>query len=144
MKKVVCIVSRFNEEITEKLLAGAVSTFQKGGILKTDIDIHHVPGAFEVPFALRVALDQKVYKGAVVLSCVVKGGTDHDEYVAGSLTDGVSKLSLEYKIPVGYGVITANNWRQAIERSGGKLGNRGEDAARACLEMMNLAEKVNQ
>jgi 6,7-dimethyl-8-ribityllumazine synthase len=142
--RIACLVSRFNEEITEKLLEGAIDGFESEGVRKSQIDVFKVPGAFELPIALQSALLTKRYRGAVVLSSVIKGGTDHDQYVARALTDGISRLSLQFKTPVTYGVITANTWRQALERAGGRLGNRGKHAALACLEMIDLIKRMRE
>ncbi len=143
-KKIACLVSRFNPEITEKLLRGALRGLKAAGIAETKIDVVKVPGAFELPIALQAALRTKRYTGAIVLSAIVKGGTDHDQYVARALTEGIMRLSLDHKRPVTYGVITAGTWHQALERSGGKHGNRGKDAALACLEMIGLLEKMKK
>ena len=143
-KKIVCLVSRFNSEITEKLLRGAFQALNGAGITNAKIDVVKVPGAFELPIALQAALRTKRYAGAIVLSAIVKGGTDHDQYVARALTEGIVRLSLDNKRPVTYGVITAGTWRQALERSGGKHGNRGKNAALACLEMIGLLEKMKK
>jgi 6,7-dimethyl-8-ribityllumazine synthase len=143
-RKVVCLVSRFNSEITERLLKGALKGLRSRGVSGTRVDVVKVPGAFELPIALQGALSTKRYAGAVVLSAIVKGGTDHDQYVAGALTDGILRLSLDHRVPVTYGVITAGTWRQALERSGGKHGNRGQDAALACLEMIEHLEKMKR
>lgn len=143
-KKIICLVSRFNPEITERLLRGALKGLKSQGVSNTKIDVVKVPGAFELPIALQTALSTKRYAGAVVLSAIVKGGTDHDQYVARALTEGIARLSLDHKTPVTYGVITAGTWRQALDRSGGKHGNRGKDAALACLEMVGLLERIKK
>jgi len=139
-----CVISRFNEEITQGLLEGALEAFMEAGIEDGNVDVYQVPGAFEIPIVLKHALLTGEYAGAVVLSSVVKGDTDHDRYIARALTEGVSRLSLEFNLPVTYGVITARTWRQAVERSGGRHGNRGRDAALALLEIVNLLGKARK
>ena len=143
-KKIACVVSRFNEEITQSLLKGSLEAFEAAGLSESQLDVVWVPGAFEIPIALKNVLLTNNYSGVVVLSTVIKGDTDHDQYVASVLTQGISRLSLEANIPVTYGVITSKNWRQAEERAGGKYGNRGSHAAEACLEMIDCVEKVRQ
>ena len=141
-EKIAILVSRFNEEINENLLTGAAAALKEAGLVSSQIDVLRVPGAFEIPFALQNILKKQSYVGVVVLSTVVKGDTDHDQYVAAALTEGISRLSLEYNIPVSYGVITSKNWKQAEDRSGGKHGNRGRSAAETCLEMVDLKKKL--
>jgi 6,7-dimethyl-8-ribityllumazine synthase len=143
-KRIACLFSRFNEEITARLLKGALEAFKEAAIPASKTDIFSVPGAFEIPTALQKILAGKRYQGVVVLSCIVKGGTDHDQYVAKALTDGIARLSLKFQTPVAYGVITARTWNQALERSGGRHGNRGKDAARTCLEMIDLLKRMPQ
>lgn len=143
-KKVACIVSRFNEEITGKLLEGALNVFKETGIPESQIDVFRVPGAFEIPIILKKILSTQNYSGVTVLSAVVKGETQHDLYVSNAITEGTSRLSLEFGVPVSFGVITAKNWRQAEDRSGGKHGNRGTDAARVCLGMIDVMSKVSK
>jgi 6,7-dimethyl-8-ribityllumazine synthase len=140
--KIAILVSRFNEEINENLLTGATTALEEVGVTSNQIDILRVPGAFEIPFALQNILKKQGHVGVIVLSTVVKGDTDHDQYVAAALTEGVSRLSLEYNIPISYGVITSKNWKQAEDRSGGKHGNRGRSAAQTCLEMIDLKKKL--
>ena len=140
--KIACLVSRFNEEITEKLLHGALDGLEAGGIRKSQVDVFKVPGAFELPITLQNVLLTRRYDGVVVLSTIVKGGTDHDQYIARALTNEISHLALKFNVPVTYGVITSNTWRQALDRSGGKHGNRGRDAAEACLEMIHTIKRI--
>lgn len=132
------VVGRFNSFVVESLLQGAVDALLRQGIPETDIEIYRVPGAFEIPLAVkRVAATEK-YDAIVALGAVIRGGTPHFEYVAGECTKGLGVVSLEYSLPVAFGVLTVDSIEQAIERSGTKAGNKGAEAAMSALEMISL------
>ncbi|MDX1451506.1 MAG: 6,7-dimethyl-8-ribityllumazine synthase [Oleiphilaceae bacterium] len=136
--KFALVVGRFNAFVVESLLEGAVDALVRQGISESDIEIYRVPGAFEIPLAVkRVAATQK-YDAIVALGAVIRGGTPHFEYVAGECTKGLGSLSLEYNMPVAFGVLTVDTIEQAIERSGTKAGNKGAEAAMSALEMLQL------
>lgn len=134
-------VARFNEVVTERLLEGAVRTLRAGGIADADITVLWVPGAFELPTACQW-LARSGCRALVMLGCVVKGGTDHYEYVCAGVTDGAMRVGLNTGLPLGFGVLTCAEMEQALARSGGSHGNKGEDAAMAALAMLDLQHKL--
>ncbi len=136
--KYALIVSRFNDFITEKLLQGAIDAIVRSGGKKEDIEVFRVPGCFEIPLAAkRLGLAQK-HDAIVCLGAVIRGETPHFDYVAAEVTKGIALLNLEFTIPISYGIITADTTDQAIERAGNKVGNKGFDAAKTAIEMLNL------
>jgi len=140
---VAIVVSRFNELITKELLHGAQDSLIAAGIAPADIQILWVPGAMEIPVALKALTMQKKYKGIVALSCVIKGDTDHYDYVCSALERGVSHLSVESATPIAFGVLTTENLDQALQRIGGKSGHKGREAAQALVEMISLFAKIH-
>jgi 6,7-dimethyl-8-ribityllumazine synthase len=136
------IVSRFNHFITEKLMEGAVDALTRSGVKSEEIDVYKVPGAFEIPLvAKRVAIKKK-YDAVICLGSVIRGETPHFDYIANEVSKGIALLSLEFAIPVSYGIITADNTEQAIERAGNKMGNKGFQAAQSAIELLNLFENA--
>lgn len=132
------VVSRFNEEITKRLEAGALQALEELGVSKRSITLVSVPGAFEVPgAAARLAASGKV-DAIVCLGAVIKGDTAHDTHVAAAAQQGVLRVGLDSGLPVTFGVLTTNNVDQAWERSGGSHGNKGYEAATDAVEMANL------
>lgn len=132
------VVSRFNDFIGERLLAGALDCLRRHGVLEKDITIARVPGAFEIPVAARrLALSGK-HDAVVCIGCVIRGETSHYEQVCAEVARGVAAVALEAGLPVTFGVLTTENLHQAIERAGAKGGNRGWDAALAAIEMVSL------
>jgi len=132
------IVSRFNNFITDKLVDGAVDALTRTGAERDDIEIVRVPGAFEIPLVAKRLLESKRYDALICLACVIRGETPHFDFVASEVTKGIAQLNLEYGLPVTYGIITADNTDQAIERSGNKMGNKGFQAAQAAVELLTL------
>ena len=132
------IVSRFNEFISSKLLAGALDSFVRLGVEENNIDIIWVPGSFEIPLMAKKAAQTKKYCAIVTLGAVIKGSTSHYDYVCAEVSKGVASVSLSEGLPVIFGVLTTDNIEQAIERAGTKAGNKGADAAKAAIEMANL------
>lgn len=126
------IAAKFNKEIVDKLLEGALSELRGKG----EIEVIRVPGAFEIPLACKKLLEKGGFSGLVVLGAVIRGDTYHFEVVCDSCSQGVMRVSLDYGVPIGFGVITTENEEQALERAGGEHGNKGQDAARAMLEML--------
>lgn len=132
------VVSRFNDFITNRLLAGALDAFKQCGVEEDDIMVVRVPGSFEIPMvAKKMAMSNK-YNAIVCLGAVIRGGTPHFEYIAAEVTKGIANIGLEVGIPVIYGVLTTDTVEQAIERAGSKSRNRGWDAAMQAIEMANL------
>lgn len=140
-KKVGIVVSRFNEFVTERLVKEAVEELIQHGVNEKDIDIYKVPGSFEIPIVLKKLMEKKSHHGYLALGAVIRGDTPHFEYIAGEVTRGIGRLMLDYGLPVIFGIITADTMDDAIERAGGKKGNKGRDAARALLELLGLIEK---
>jgi len=120
------------------LLEGAIDALVRQGIAESDIEIYRVPGAFEIPLAVKRVAASKKYDAIIALGAVIRGGTPHFEYVAGECTKGLGVVSLEFGLPVAFGVLTVDTIEQAIERSGTKAGNKGAEAAMSVLEMVNL------
>ena len=132
------VVSRFNNFINDHLLDGALDALTRNGAEEKDLYIIKVPGAFEIPLAAKKMAGSGRYDAVICLGCVIRGATPHFEYISAEVTKGIAKVSLESGIPVSFGVITADNLEQAIERAGTKAGNKGWDAAISAIEMINL------
>jgi len=132
------VVSRFNNFINDHLLDGALDALTRNGAEEKDLSIVKVPGAFEIPLAAKKMAGSGRYNAVICLGCVIRGATPHFEYISAEVTKGIAKVSLESDIPVSFGVITADNLEQAIERAGTKAGNKGWDAAISAIEMINL------
>lgn len=136
------VVSRFNELITGKLLEGAMDAIVRSGGDEKAVTIVKVPGSFEIPLAAMKLAATKKYDGVICLGAIIKGGTPHYEYIATELAKGINHVTLEYGCPVAFGVITADDLEQAIERAGTKHGNKGRDAALAVIEMANVVKQL--
>lgn len=134
------VVAKFNDLITERLLAGAKGTLEQAGAEK--IDIVWVPGAFEIPLAALKMAQSKKYDGIVCLGAVIRGSTTHYDYVCNEAVKGISHVNLHTGVPASFGVLTVENLEQAFERAGSKLGNKGSEAALASLEMVNVLKKI--
>ena len=141
-KKFAITISRFNEFISSKLLEGCIDTLVRHGASENAQDVIWVPGAFELPLvALKLAKSKK-YDAVICLGTVIRGATPHFEFVASEAAKGVAKVALDTGVPCIFGIITADNLEQAIERAGTKDGNKGRDAALSAIEMANLWAKV--
>ncbi|OOZ38819.1 6,7-dimethyl-8-ribityllumazine synthase [Solemya pervernicosa gill symbiont] len=136
------LVARFNSFVVEHLLEGAIDTLKRHGAEDGDLHIVRVPGAFEMPVAAKRLAASKQYDGIIALGAVIRGGTPHFDYVAGECTKGLSVVSLDYDIPVAFGVLTVDTIEQAIERSGTKAGNKGAEAAMSTIEMVNVLRNL--
>lgn len=132
------VVSRFNEFISSKLLAGALDALKRHDACDENIEVAWVPGAFEIPFMARKMACSGRYSAVICLGAVIRGATPHFEYVAGEVAKGVAKIALEGSVPVIFGVVTSDTLEQAIERAGTKSGNKGWDAAVSAIEMADL------
>lgn len=141
-EKFCIIVSRFNDFIGSKLLAGAVDELRRHGVNPDNIDIVKVPGAFEIPImALKFAKTNR-YNAIITLGAIIKGSTSHYDYVCAELTKGIAQVALQTEVPVLFGVLTTENLEQAIERAGTKAGNKGAEAAKSAIEMANLIKSI--
>jgi 6,7-dimethyl-8-ribityllumazine synthase len=137
------VVSRFNNFVTERLMDGAIDAITRSGTDRKEISTFWVPGAFEIPMvAKKIAKTQK-YDAIICLGAVIRGETPHFEYVANEVSKGIAQLNLELLNPVSYGIITADNTEQAIERAGNKMGNKGFQAAQSAIELLNLFKDAN-
>jgi len=143
-KKFAIVVSRFNDFVTSKLTEGAVDALLRSGADTKDIEIIKVPGAFEIPLIAKKAAERSRYNAVICLGAVIRGATPHFDYVSSEVSKGVAMVSLEYGVPVIFGVITTDTIEQAIERAGMKSGNKGWSAALSAIEMANLIEAVDK
>lgn len=137
------VASRFNEFIVESLTKGALGCLRRHGVADTEIEIVRVPGAYEMPLAVDRIAGSRRADGIIALGAVIRGGTPHFDFVAGECVRGLSAASLKHGIPVGFGVLTVDTIEQAIERSGTKAGNKGEEAALAVIEMISLLRRLD-
>ncbi len=136
------LAARFNEFIVEPLLRGALDTLKRHGVTEKQIEIVRVPGAFEMPLVARKLAASRRYDALIALGAVIRGETPHFDYVAGECASGLSRIALETGIPVAFGVLTTNTVEQAVDRAGGKAGNKGADAALTALEVANLLRRL--
>ncbi len=134
------VVSRWNGNITENLLAGALRALARHGVTEERIQVVRVPGAFELPLAALKLADSGNYQAIITLGCVIRGGTPHFEYVCGECARGIGEVALATELPVAFGVLTTDNLQQAEERSGEGPENKGEEAALTALEMASLCK----
>lgn len=137
-KKFALVVSRFNNFLTDKLLEGAVDCLKRHGANVDNVSVAYVPGAFEIPYAAAKLANGKKYDAVICIGAVIRGDTPHFDYIANESAKGIAKIGMDSGIPVIYGLITADNLEQAIERAGTKAGNKGWDAAESAIEMINL------
>ena len=136
------VASRFNEQITRRLVDGAFEALVKHGVTFENVDLVWVPGAWEIPTAARWLMDSDRYNAIVAVGAVIRGETPHFDYIAEAAAAGLAKSAAEYDVPVGFGVLTCDTIEQAEARSGGAHGNKGWDAAIAALEMADLAHML--
>lgn len=140
--KVAIIVSRFNELVTERLLEGALLAWQRHGGQENQVEVARVPGAFEMPLVAQTLARSGRFAAVVCLGCVIKGATDHYDYVCSQTAAGILRAGLDSQVPVIFGVLTTDNLEQALERAGSKAGNKGADAMLSALEMVDLVRKI--
>lgn len=136
-------VSRFNEQVTLRLVDGALDALTRHGTALADIDVVWVPGAWELPVAVRRLLGMDRYDAVVALGAVVRGETPHFDYVAGEAARGLQQAAAEFETPVAMGVLTCDTMEQALARAGGDHGNKGWDAALAALELVDLLDRLD-
>ncbi len=135
--KIALVVSKFNSDITEKMLKGAEDILEKNGVQKKNVEIVWVPGSFEIPLACQRLAKTKKFDGLIAIGCVIKGDTDHYYYISSETIRGIMAVMLDFSLPVGLGIITTQNLKQAKDRCGQK-GNKGAEAAQAVLEMIAI------
>lgn len=136
--KYAIVVGRFNEFIGSKLLGGCIDALERHGVASSDIEMAWVPGAFEIPFVAKKFAESGKYDAVIALGAVIRGSTPHFDYVAGEVAKGVAQVNLNADVPVIFGVLTTDTIEQAIERAGTKSGNKGAEAAKTAIEMVNL------
>ena len=136
------VASRFNELVVKELIAGAQDTLIRHGMSEQQLIVVRVPGAYEIAHAAKLIAASGKFAGIVALGCVIRGETAHFDYVAGASNSGLMSVSLEHKIPVGFGILTVDSLDQALARAGSKAGNKGSEAALAVLEQINLAAVI--
>ena len=136
------VVGRWNAFVVESLLEGARDTLRRHGIKDNDVTVVRAPGAFEIPLVCQKLAQTQKYDAIIALGAVIRGGTPHFEYVAGECTKGLAQVSMQYGLPVAFGVLTVDTIEQAIERAGTKAGNKGAEAALSALEMVSLLKNI--
>ncbi len=139
--RIVIVASRYNESICDSLVEGAKTTLAQAGYDSGSIIVVRVPGAWELPVVASQMIVKAKAIAVITLGCVIKGETTHDEHINRSVSQAIMDLSMATKIPIGFGLLTCNTVEQALQRSGGNVGNKGEEAAQAVLELLRLAEK---
>lgn len=136
------LAARFNDRIVEDLIRGALDALHRHGVAESAIDLVRVPGAFELPLAAKRVARTRQYDALIALGAVIRGATPHFDYVCGECAAGLSRVSLEFEVPIGFGLLTCDTVDQALERSGIKHGNKGADAALAAMEMAGLLRQL--
>lgn len=140
--KIAIVAGRFNDFVVDRLIGGAVDYLTRHGAKRDDLIIVRAPGAFELPIVCKKLADSKKYDGIVALGAVIRGGTPHFDYVCAEATKGIAHVSLEYTLPIGFGLLTTDNLEQAVERAGSKGGNKGVEAASAMLESVRVLQQI--
>lgn len=136
------VVARYNESITNNLLAGALATLAENGVADDNVDVAWVPGAFEIPLVAARMADSGRYLAAICLGAVIRGQTTHDQHINRAVSVALEQIGRQSGLPVLFGVLTCDTLEQAIHRSGGNVGNKGSECALAALEMIDLLEKL--
>jgi len=143
-EKVAIINGRFNHIITDRLVEGAQDAFKRHGGNEDNLDLILVPGAFEIPFALKKALESGKYDAVCCVGAVIRGATPHFDYISAEATKGIASATMEFGVPVSNGVLTTDTIEQAIERAGSKAGNKGAEAMVTIVEMLDLYKEMEK
>ncbi|MFQ5663988.1 MAG: 6,7-dimethyl-8-ribityllumazine synthase [Terriglobia bacterium] len=138
------VVSRFNSFITERLLSGAFDALARAGADEKQIEVVRVPGSFEIPVAAKKLAQTRRYQALICLGCIIRGETQHFDYISAEVARGVQLAAIETGVPMAFGVLTTDTLEQAIERAGAKSGNKGAEAALTAVEMANLLKPANR
>ena len=136
------VVSRFNSFITERLLAGALDTLSRAGADEKKIEVVRVPGSFEIPVAAKTLAQSGRYDALITLGCIIRGETQHFDYISAEVTRGIQLAAIETGVPISFGVLTTDTLEQAVDRAGAKSGNKGAEVALAAVEMANLLKSA--
>ena len=139
----VILAARFNDFVVEPLVRGALDALKRHGATEKQIEIVRVPGAFDMPIVARKLALSRRYEALIALGAVIRGQTPHFDFVAGECASGIARIALESGVPIAFGVLTTDTVEQAIDRAGGKAGNKGADAALTALEMANLLRRLD-
>jgi len=142
--RIAVICARFNSFITDRLLSGALDALKRSGVKSKDIEVVKVPGSWEIPLIAKTLAAAKRHDAIVALGAVIRGDTPHFDYVCAQAANGISAVSQETGMPIAFGVLTTNTVDQAIDRAGGKSGNKGYDAAITAIEMADLIRRLQQ
>lgn len=140
--KIGIVASRFNEFIVSKLIGGADDALRRHNVKDENVDLAWVPGAFEIPLVASKMAQSGKYDAVICLGAVIRGSTDHYEYVANEVTKGIASVSLKTGVPIMFGVLTCDNLEQAIERAGSKVGNKGFEAAVSAIETIDVIKSL--
>ena len=132
------VVAEWNKEITHSLKNGALETLIDLGVSEENITVYEVSGAFEIPLGLKLYIDSKNFDALVGIGCLVKGDTPHFHYISEVVSHRVSELAVEHSTPIGFGLLTVNTYEQALDRAGGKHGNKGQEAAEAAVNLLSM------
>jgi len=141
-KKYAIVASRFNDFITRELISGCVDNLARHGVKESEIDTYWVPGTFEIPTLANILAKKKKHDAIICLGAIIRGATPHFDLIASEAAKGIASTSFNSGVPTIFGIITADTIEQAIERSGTKEGNKGEDAALSAIEMVNLIDEI--
>lgn len=140
--KYAVVIGRFNEFIGSKLLEGCIDALKRHGLSEENIEVAWVPGAFEIPFVAKKMAESGKYVAVITLGAIIRGSTPHFDYVASEASKGIAQVGLNSSVPVIFGVLTVDSIEQAIERAGTKSGNKGAEAAKSAIEMVNLVSML--
>ena len=140
--KFAIVVSRFNSFVTERLLSGALDALERSGAGAENVEIIRVPGSWEMPVVVTELAKQKRHDAIICLGAVIRGDTPHFDYVANEAAKGIAQASMQYSVPVAFGVLTTNTLEQAIDRAGAKNGNKGFESAMSAIETANLMRQL--
>lgn len=138
------VAASWNHQITDALLDGAIKTLIEAGATKKDIMVRRVPGAYELTLAAQLICEHTEVDAVIVLGAIIKGGTPHFDFIAQGVTQGINAVTLEYNTPIAFGVLTTNNLEEAQDRAGGKMGNKGEEAAATAIVMAQLKIELEE
>ena len=142
--KIGIVVAEWNMDITGALCSGAVNTLKKHGVKQKNIIIKYVPGSFELSLGAQWLLEYEKVNAVICIGCIIQGDTKHFDFICQSVTHGITELNLKFNLPVIFGVLTTNTMEQAIDRAGGKHGNKGDEAAITAIKMIHLKNKISK
>ncbi len=141
-KRIAIAVARWNSMVTERLLSGALVALRQHGVAEEDVSVAWCPGSFELPLLVQELARSGRYDAVIALGAIVRGETPHYEYIAAQAASGIAQVALQTGVPCIFGVLTAEDLTQALERAGGKHGNKGEEAVRSALEMADVLAQL--